>query len=128
MNQAFKPMEERVTALEDRPVAVGAAKMLGVLAIMLGFLFSSVVYLSGQSEHDAKQAAYENSLAACERGNPLRGVVFRNTYNSIAQSVRVGDPKSSTDVFHANYRALLDTPYLDPKTGEVDCKRAVTKP
>lgn len=128
MNQAFKPMEERVTALEDRPVPVGAPKILGMLVVVLALLFASVWYLSDQSEHDAKQAAYENSLAACERGNPLRGVVFRNTYNSIAQSVRVGDPKSSTDVFRANYRALLATPYLDPKTGEVDCQRAVTKP
>lgn len=128
MNQAFKPMEEWVAALEDRPQPVGAVRILLMLAALLGFLFVSVLYLSAQSEHDAKQAAYQNSLAACQRGNPLRGVVFRNTYNSIAQSVRVGEPKSSTDVFRANYRALLATPYLNPKTGEVDCQRAVTKP
>ena len=121
-------MEERVTALEDRPVPVGARKVLGGLVVTLAFLFASVLYLSGQSEHDAKQAAYENSLAACERGNPLRAVVFTNTRNAIRQSAAAGDPAGTTDVFRANYRDLLATPYLDPKTGEVDCQRAVTKP
>lgn len=71
---------------------------------------------------------YENQIAACERSNPLRGVVFRNTKISVQQSKGIDDPSHITQVFRDNFDALLATPGIDPRTGEVDCEAVIEKP
>lgn len=65
--------------------------------------------------------SYNNSLAACERGNPLRSVVY-NLANTASEKATRGN---------ALYEQQLDRLKVTPTTnanGEVDCQVLVVKP
>lgn len=67
---------------------------------------------------------YENSIAACERGNPLRSVVFHNTQTAVEQAK---DPQIEAR-FQDSLDALLAVPGVNPTTGTVDCDAVVQRP
>ena len=71
---------------------------------------------------------YENQLAGCERGNPLREVVFANTENAVAQARNAGDPRRIIEQFKGNLQILLSVPGVDPETGKVKCDEVVQEP
>ena len=94
-----------------------------------------VVVTAGASYGVAKEvvadnatAGYYNAVDACERGNPLRHVVFGNASISIEQSRGIDDPQKVTQVFIDNRKALLSVPGVDPETGEVDCLAVIDQP
>ena len=107
---------------------------LAVAAATLGsYLVADQVVKDTQAQLEAAAsvdatADYFNAVDACERGNPLRGVVYRNTAISVKQSKGIGDPPKVTQVFEDNKAALLSTPGIDPETGEVDCLAVIKRP
>ena len=72
--------------------------------------------------------AYENALAACERGNAVRSVVYTNTRNAVAQSRHQDDNPTVTAIFAENLETLRGVPGTDPLTGEVDCAAVIEAP
>ena len=72
--------------------------------------------------------AYENALAACERGNAVRSVVYTNTRNAVAQSRHHDDNPTVTAIFAENLETLRGVPGTDPQTGEVDCAAVIEAP
>ncbi len=74
------------------------------------------------------EQAYENTLAACERGNAVREVLYRNTVAAVEQSRRANDPPAITRAFRDNLNTLLSVDYTDPRTGRVDCEAIIAKP
>ena len=78
------------------------------------------VILSGQ-QHKSAERLYENSLVACERGNIIRAVVYRNTESAVLQDRKVVG-------FKVSLNQLRSTPYINLKDGTVDCLAAIKKP
>lgn len=76
----------------------------------------------------ANDLAYENALAACERGNAIRTVVYTNTRTAVVQSRHQGDNPTVTAIFAENLETLRDVPGTDPQTGEVDCDAVIEAP
>lgn len=74
------------------------------------------------------ELAYENALAACERGNAVRSVVYTNTRNAVVQSRHQDDNPTVTAIFAENLETLRGVPGTDPQTGEVDCAAVVEAP
>lgn len=72
--------------------------------------------------------AYKNDLAACERGNAVRSVVYTNTRNAVVQSRHQNDNPTVTAIFAENLETLRGVPGTDPQTGEVDCAAVIEAP
>ena len=89
-------------------------------------LIVGAINKSQQDTNESRdQANYVNALAACERGNSLRIVVFRNTETAIKENE---DNPEVADYYQANLDILLRTPHINPATGRVNCVEAVPQP
>lgn len=99
----------------------GIAAVAGVVvAASIGVpVFVGTLVVKGSDERN-----YENSIAACERGNPLRSVVFHNTQTAVEQAK---DPQIEAR-FQDSLDALLAVPGVNPTTGTVDCDAVVQRP
>lgn len=94
--------------------------------LSLGMLFA---LYSVQSQTEAainkeidrvSEVLYQDNLAACERNNRLRRVVYENT-----KEAALFQPNAS---YVEQLRLLRSTPFFVPGTGEVDCVAATPKP
>lgn len=102
------------------PLAVRSAVAGTVVVAAIGVPVAVGITAGNRSD----ERIYENSLAACERGNPIRSVVFNNTETAIAQAK---DPEIKAE-FKQSMETLLTTPGIDAATGKVDCDAVVQKP
>lgn len=76
----------------------------------------------------ANDTSYQNALAACERGNAVREVVFANTRNAVRQSIAAGDSPAIIAEFQDNLRTLRAVPGTNQRTGRVDCGAVIERP
>lgn len=63
----------------------------------------------------------ESQIEACQRGNAVREVVFRNT----EEGVRSAASQREATSFAHNLGILVAPPEVDDETGLVDCEAAV---
>ena len=63
----------------------------------------------------------ESQIQACQRGNAVREVVFRNTQ----EAVRSSASQREATTFAHNLGILVAPPEVDDETGLVDCEAAV---
>ena len=104
---------------------------MGARLLVIGVILIAVVapaVVGHLAVNNAQDRAYENAIAACERGNAIRAVVYTNTRNAVLQSEQAGDPPSTTALFARNLRTLREVPGTDPVTGEVDCDAVIKEP
>jgi hypothetical protein len=63
---------------------------------------------------------YDNQIEACERGNLIREVVYRNTKDAVKQDPGAG--------FERQLRILQSVPGTDLTDGTLDCRAVITAP
>ena len=110
-------------------VSIAIGILLGILLIagivgLRALQVRSETKLRESQEQTAVEVAdllYENSLASCDRGNKIRIVVYRNTKTAVAQ-----DPTRKG--FQLSLNELQDTPFINLKTGEINCVKSIPKP
>jgi len=105
---------------------MGRSILILIVALVAGSIVASLFvssFVRGTTEE--AEVAYKRALDACERANPLRVVVYRNTVNAI-QANR--NRPVIAEVFRNNKRILLLTTGIDPHTGKVNCDAVVTAP
>jgi len=80
-----------------------------------------ILALSAVEGHTATQL-YQNSLAACERGNVLRSVVYANTANAARQNL------NNAGKFAEQLKVLQSVEHANQKDGTIDCDAANPAP
>lgn len=80
-----------------------------------------ILALSAVEERTATQL-YQNSLAACERGNVLRSVVYANTANAARQN------PNNAGKFAEQLKVLQSVEHTNQKDGTIDCDAANPAP
>lgn len=85
---------------------------------LIAYLVLTAVFIGGlwNVEQNTIQKIQENQLEACERGNIIRLIVYRNTRE--AASI---EPKAH---YKDQLRILKATPYIRAN-GTIDCEQAV---
>ena len=89
-------------------------KALPFLLVVLASWTGS--YLNTKEVNDA---AEERAVQACERGNALREVVFKNTRNAVDENA--GRPEVAA-IFQENLSILVEPPEISDTTGLVECE------
>ena len=98
-------------------------------SITLAFvlLVTAFVLALGKVQHDqahrageARAQLYENTVAACERGNIIRQVVFANT----TQAAKAEPGRTYSE----QLKLLRAYPHINQQDGTLDCRAAIPEP
>ena len=117
-------MTMRTTLRELEQVAVRSPSILLGAFVAAGIFVAVLGWIINHNNTVDSQEAYQDRIAACERGNVVREIVFSNTRAAVVENK--GLPIRS--VYKGNVEAMRNTPGANPRTGAVDCQAVIQEP
>lgn len=101
------------------------ATIFCVSLIFSGWVAATAIKASlDDQQNDQIHLVLDQQYEACLRGNYLRRVVYANTRAAVAQARQLGQAQSIR-LYSRDLAILRSTPYIDLRTGAIDCDRAV---
>lgn len=95
-----------------------------IIGIFITIIVSSIIIISlvESSVGGESQVSYENQIAACEAGNPVREAVLLAIRTAQEHAV------AGNAAYAVAAQKIIDTPFTNEKTGARNCKEVVRHP